>query len=160
MQVNAYLQVASNSSQNIELTLQESCTDKSGSLIVYTTVDVDSIQLAMNGEDPSIIPLLPIGFVILPAGPTSSNEANINNGDHANMSSTQHEGAGPDSGCLLTVGLQVLASSIASAKLNLASVTAINNHLCNVVNHISTALSIGGSVDNGSCTEPPVPPKQ
>lgn len=154
------VKVASNSSQNIELTLQESCTDKSGSLIVYTTVDVDSIQLAMNGEDPSIIPLLPVGFVILPAGPTSSNDANINNGDHGNMSSTQHEGAGPDSGCLLTVGLQVLASSIPSAKLNLASVTAINNHLCNVVNHISTALSIGGSVDNGSCTEPPVPLKQ
>ncbi|KAM7525460.1 hypothetical protein LguiA_015362 [Lonicera macranthoides] len=146
--------VASNSSQNVELMLQESCTDESGSLVVYTTVDVEAIQLAMNGEDPSCIPLLPLGFVIVPMGPTTG----------------QFSGTGntPESGCLLTVGLQVLASTIPTAKLNLSSVTAINNHICNTMNQISGALSnAGNSAENvstinggSSCKEPVgAPPK-
>lgn len=134
--------------------LQESCTDESGSLVVYTTVDVEAVQLAMNGEDPSCIPLLPLGFVIVPMGPTTS----------------QFSGTGntPESGCLLTVGLQVLASTIPTAKLNLSSVTAINNHICNTMHQISGALSNAGhstenvSTINGgsSCKEPMgAPPK-
>ncbi|KAK4787627.1 hypothetical protein SAY86_011460 [Trapa natans] len=118
--------VSSNSSQHVELVLQESCTDHSGSLVVYSTIDVDSVQLAMNGEDPSCIPLLPIGFSIVPAACPESN--------------------GQDSliyGCLLTVGLQVLASTTPTAKLNLSSITAINNHICNVVQQISAVLCNG-----------------
>ncbi|KAK4797353.1 hypothetical protein SAY86_029679 [Trapa natans] len=118
--------VSSNSSQHVELMLQESCTDHSGSLVVYSTIDVDSVQLAMNGEDPSRIPLLPIGFSIVPAACPESN--------------------GQDSlvsGCLLTVGLQVLASTTPTAKLNLSSITAINNHICNAVRQISAVLYNG-----------------
>lgn len=113
--------------------LQESCTDDSGSLVVYTTVDVDAIQLAMNGEDPSCIPLLPLGFVITPVnGQTNS--------DTTNESSEKRQNVDYSGGCLLTVGLQVLASTIPSAKLNLSSVTAINHHLCNTVQQINAAL--------------------
>ncbi|CAA7024103.1 unnamed protein product [Microthlaspi erraticum] len=50
----------------IELMLQESCIDNSGSLIVYSSVGVDSIQHATNGEDPSTILILPLGFSVVP----------------------------------------------------------------------------------------------
>lgn len=118
----SHTQVASNSSQTVEFMLQESCTDESGSLVAYTTLDVDAVQLAMNGEDPSSIPILPLGFVIVPTNQNNNND-------------TQ------DPGCLLTIGLQVLASTVPNAKLNLSSVTAINNHICNTIHQINTALS-------------------
>lgn len=118
-------QVASNSSQSVELVLQESCSDDSGSLVVYATIDVDAIQMAMNGEDPSCIPLLPMGFVVVPM---SSNESSKDTTTTA------------EPGCLLTVCLQVLASTMPNAKLNLSSVTAINHHLCNIVQQISAVL--------------------
>ncbi|KAG8374589.1 hypothetical protein BUALT_Bualt10G0011100 [Buddleja alternifolia] len=141
------INVASNSSQSVELVLQESCSDDSGSMVVYTTVDVDAVQLAMNGEDPSCIPLLPLGFVIVPMGQTTNNDST----NEANINRASDNGHLPDSGCLLTVGLQVLASTIPSAKLNLSSVTAINHHLCNTVQQINAALhnSGGNSSQNG-----------
>ncbi|XP_039142308.1 homeobox-leucine zipper protein ROC3 [Dioscorea cayenensis subsp. rotundata] len=122
------INASSNSSQNVELLLQESSTHQAGgSVVVYATVDVDAVQVAMSGEDPSYIPLLPMGFVMLPAVPPTSNSAMAGN-----------------TGCLLTVGLQVLASAVPSAKLNLSSVTAINNHLCNAVHQITSALGGAG----------------
>lgn len=159
-----HMQVASNSSQHVELMLQESCTDPSGSLVVYTTIDVDSIQHAMSGEDPSCIPLLPIGFVIVPVGSTDT--TNIS-GDGNQIPSTEDPGGNApssSSGCLLTIVVQVLASTVPSAKLNLSSVSAINNHLCNTVHQITAALSSSSTTgttswpDNstsalGSCTE-------
>ncbi|XP_027180224.1 homeobox-leucine zipper protein HDG5 isoform X2 [Coffea eugenioides] len=138
------INVASNSSQKVELMLQESCTDDSGSLIVYTTVDVDSIQLAMNGEDPECIPLLPVGFVIHPL----ENGSSSHDGSSLDNDQTSENGNNLPadlSGCLLTVGLQVLASTIPTAKLNLSSVTAINQHICNTVQQISAALGNHGS---------------
>ncbi|XP_010518669.1 PREDICTED: homeobox-leucine zipper protein HDG5-like [Tarenaya hassleriana] len=117
--------VASNSSHNVELMLQESCTDESGSLVIYSTVDVDAVQLTMSGEDPSTIPLLPLGFSVVPVNPSDA-DADAD----ANTAS-----------CLLTVGIQVLASSVPTAKLNISTVTTINNHLCSTVKQISEALS-------------------
>ncbi|XP_050377975.1 homeobox-leucine zipper protein HDG5 [Argentina anserina] len=144
--------VASNSTQNIELMLQESCTDQSGSLVVYATMDVNDIQLAMSGEDPSCIPLLPLGFAIVPAESTNKSTTTPSPSDQNSR----------NSGCLMTMGLQVVASPNPSAKLNLSTVTAINNHLCNSVQQIISALgntttttdngNIGGG--GGSCSEP------
>ncbi|XP_050234758.1 homeobox-leucine zipper protein HDG5 [Mercurialis annua] len=134
------INVASNSSQHIELMLQESCTDQSGSHIIYTTVNVDSIQLAMSGEDPSCIPLLPLGFVI---NETSGIDSVQENGiDHTTTTT---------SGCLLTIMLQVLASTVPSAKLNLSTVNAINNHLRSTVHQITAALN--GSSQNSNALE-------
>ncbi|KAL6974903.1 hypothetical protein U1Q18_044429 [Sarracenia purpurea var. burkii] len=131
--------------------LQESCTDDSGSLVVYATVNVDAIQLAMNSDDPSCIPLLPLGFVIVPVGQSlAADGGNIN--DDANPLSASDKGNLPDSGCLLTVGLQVLASTVPAAKLNLSSVTAINNLLCNTVHQINDAL-MGGEGGGSSCPD-------
>lgn len=119
--------------------LQESCSDDSGSLVVYTTIDVDAIQMAMNGEDPSCIPLLPLGFVIVPMGHSTNNDSSIANEANIKQASSE-DGHLTDSGCLLTVCLQVLASTIPTAKLNLSSVTAINHNLCNIVQQINAVL--------------------
>ncbi|GER34654.1 homeobox-leucine zipper family protein [Striga asiatica] len=133
------INVASNSSQSVELVLQESCSDDSGSMVVYTTIDVDAVQLAMNGEDPSCIPLLPIGFVVVPAPPKDQSHDATSSPDNNNNNNT---------GCLLTVGLQVLASTIPTAKLNLSSVTAINHHLCTAVHQITAALGSGRVIND------------
>lgn len=133
------MQSSSNSSHNPELQLQESCTDPFASLVVYSNIDVHTVHLAMNGEDPSYIPLLPSGFVVTPA--TSSNHKNSVSNCQNMMKSPEGE---PASSCLLTVGLQVLTSPIPSARINLSNVTAINTHICNVVHQISTILG-GGS---------------
>jgi hypothetical protein len=155
-----HMQVASNSSQNVELMLQETCTDQSGSLVVYTTIDVDSIQLAMSGEDPSCISLLPQGFMIVPMD-SSNTETSSEQGVTGTPSSTTSAAA--NSGCLLIMGMQVLASTIPSAKLNLSSVTAINNHLCNTLHQIEGALcsTTNNNCFVGSCNEPTTsaPPK-
>ncbi|XP_076928766.1 homeobox-leucine zipper protein HDG5-like isoform X1 [Bidens hawaiensis] len=118
--------VASNSSQNVELVLQESGTGDSGSLVVYSTVEVDSIQFAMNGGDSSCIPLLPLGFVIIPVG------------QNPNIGANSTESGG---GCLLTVGLQVLANSMPNAKPSLLSANTVNNHIQATMQQIITALA-------------------
>ncbi|XWS38786.1 hypothetical protein CRYUN_Cryun19dG0160300 [Craigia yunnanensis] len=155
------INVASNSSQHVELMLQESCTDRSGSLVVYSTVDVDSIQLAMSGEDPSCIPLLPLGFFITPV--ELIRDASTDEGKSVPLSEVAN---GHISGSLLTVGLQVLASTVPSAKINLSSIAAINNHLCTTVHQIIAALgsSTPSCPDNGnglgSCTDPAAAPEK
>ncbi|EEF43509.1 homeobox-leucine zipper protein HDG5 [Ricinus communis] len=160
------INVASNSSQHVELMLQESCTDQSGSLIVYTTVNVDSIQLAMSGEDPSCIPLLPLGFVIVPVESITSTSKDTGGNEGNSIKSSEENGNtghGCTSGCLLTIGLQVLASTIPSAKLNLSTVNAINNHLRSTVHQITAALATTATTTTfpenanaviGSCSEP------
>ncbi|KAJ9129650.1 hypothetical protein P3X46_035314, partial [Hevea brasiliensis] len=150
--------VASNSSQHVDLMLQESCTDQSGSFVVYTTINVESIQLAMGGEDPSCIPLLPLGFVIIPMESTCKTNTTVNEGNSI-QSSQDGNNNNSNAGCLLTVGLQVLAnnSTIPSAKLNLSSVNAINNHLRNTVHQITSALNTSAAA---SCPEPSAAPEE
>ncbi|XWS62199.1 hypothetical protein CRYUN_Cryun07bG0190300 [Craigia yunnanensis] len=155
------INVASNSSQHVELMLQESCTDRSGSLVVYSTVDVDSVQLAMSGEDPSCIPLLPLGFFVTPV------ELIRDDSDEGKSIPPSEEANRHISGSLLTVGLQVLVSTVPSAKINLSSIAAIKNHLCTTVHQISAALSSSSTPscpDNGNrvglCVEPAAAPEK
>ncbi|KAH9321378.1 hypothetical protein KI387_016017, partial [Taxus chinensis] len=115
---------ACSTSQNVELILQESCTDSSGSFIVYAPVDVPSLNTAMSGEDPSYIPLLPCGFSILPGGP-------VGNRSLVPATSSFHEAAGSSSssgldsprtgGSILTAAFQIVGSNLSAAKLNLES---------------------------------------
>lgn len=157
------MKVASNSSQHVDLVLQESCTDHSGSLLVYSTVDVDSVQLAMNSEDSSCIPLLPVGFSIVPAACPSP----VPGSSDAILSPPEIQN-GPTLGCLLTVGLQVLASTIPATKISLSSITDVNTHICNTVQQIGAALcssSLNCSMSNvgpvaGFSTEPSGSPSQ
>lgn len=128
---------ALNNSQNNMLILQESCMDSSGSLIVYCPVDLPAINIAMSGEDPSYIPLLPSGFTISPDGRAEQ-------GDGASTSSSTH-GHGRSGGSLITVAFQILVSSLPSAKLNLESVTTVNNLIGTTVQQIKAALNCPSS---------------
>ncbi|CAN1265780.1 Homeobox-leucine zipper protein HDG11 [Linum perenne] len=108
---------AFNTSQNNMLILQESCIDSSGSLVVYCPVELQAINIAMSGEDPSCIPLLPSGFTICPGT------------------------IGKSTGSLITVAFQILVSSLPSAKLNMESVTTVNSLISTTVQQIKAALN-------------------
>lgn len=136
---------AFNTSQNNMLILQESCIDASGSMVVYCPVDLPAINIAMSGEDPSYIPLLPSGFTISPDGRT---EPGGGGGDGASTSSSvvpPGNTAGRSSGSLITVAFQILVSSLPSAKLNLESVTTVNNLIGTTVQQIKAALNCTNS---------------
>ncbi|KAF8730248.1 hypothetical protein HU200_017226 [Digitaria exilis] len=108
-----------NASQNSMLILQESCTDASGSLVVYAPIDLPAANVVMSGEDPSAIPLLPSGFTILPDGRPGSSS----------------------SGSLVTVAFQILVSSLPSSKLNAESVATVNSLISTTVEQIKAALN-------------------
>ncbi|XP_068662098.1 homeobox-leucine zipper protein ROC8-like [Aristolochia californica] len=130
---------ALNANQNNMLILQESCIDSSGSLVVYAPVDLPAINIAMSGEDPSYIPLLPSGFTISPDG-----RLDPSGGASSSSSSIQGSGA-RSSGSLITVAFQILVSSLPSAKLNLESVTTVNNLISTTVQQIKAALNCTGA---------------
>jgi len=120
------------------LILQESCVDSSGSLIVYCPVDLPAINIAMSGEDPSYIPLLPSGFAISPDGRPDQ-------GDGASTSSNTQGSTARLSGSLITVAFQILVSSLPSAKLNLESVNTVNNLIGTTVQQIKAAMNCPSS---------------
>ncbi|KAK8490690.1 hypothetical protein V6N11_031053 [Hibiscus sabdariffa] len=103
-----------------------------------------SLQLlAMSGEDPSCIPLLPLGFFITPME-LIKDDGGCTGEANGHMSAA---------GSLLTVGLQVLASTNPSSKINLSSIAAINNHLCTTVHQISAALGSSSGTLRLSCPD-------
>ncbi|CAM8981083.1 unnamed protein product [Rhodiola kirilowii] len=115
--------------QNNMVILQECCVDASGSLIVYGPVDIQEINMSVLGGDPSCIPLLPSGFMISPDGrPDLACEA----------SSSRHSGMG---GSLITIGFQILAGGSPMAKLNMESVTTVNNLIATTIHQIKAALN-------------------
>ncbi|CAA6664737.1 unnamed protein product [Spirodela intermedia] len=127
---------ALNSSQSNMLILQESCTDSSGSMVVYAPIDLPAINIVMSGEDPSYIPLLPSGFTILPDEDGAAAAAAAAGGP--STSSNPGSGGG---GSLITVAFQILVSSLPSARLNLESVTTVNNLISTTVQQIKAALN-------------------
>ncbi|KAJ1281229.1 hypothetical protein BS78_04G291400 [Paspalum vaginatum] len=112
-----------NASQNSMLILQESCTDASGSLVVYAPIDIPAANVVMSGEDPSAIPLLPSGFTILPDGRPGGAPGS------------------PPAGSLVTVAFQILVSSLPSSKLNAESVATVNSLISTTVEQIKAALN-------------------
>ncbi|KAJ0247874.1 Homeobox-leucine zipper protein HDG12 [Hirschfeldia incana] len=117
------------SSQNNMLILQESCVDSSGSLVVYTPVDLPALNMAMSGQDTSYIPILPSGFAVLPDGKGNNQLAEI-----------KAEGGG-SGGSLITVGFQIMVSSLQSGKLNMESMETVNNLISSTVHHIKITLN-------------------
>ncbi|XP_047308407.1 homeobox-leucine zipper protein PROTODERMAL FACTOR 2-like isoform X2 [Impatiens glandulifera] len=114
-----------NSSQSNMLILQESCTDSTGSYVIYAPVDIAAMNVVLSGGDPDYVALLPSGFAILP----------YNGGP---------EGGG---GSLLTVAFQILVDSIPTAKLSLGSVATVNSLIKCTVERIKSA--VGG--DQNAC---------
>ncbi|OIW20075.1 hypothetical protein TanjilG_00556 [Lupinus angustifolius] len=131
---------AFNTSQNSMLILQESCIDSSGSLVVYCPVELPAINIAMSGEDPSYIPLLPSGFTISPDG---QNDQGGVGGDGASTSSNTNRNT--SGGSLVTVAFQILVSTLPSAKLNKESVNTVNSLIGTTVQQIKAALNCPSS---------------
>ncbi|MED6150818.1 Homeobox-leucine zipper protein hdg11 [Stylosanthes scabra] len=134
---------AYNTSQNNTLILQESCIDPSGSIVVYCPVELPSINIAMSGEDPSYIPLVPSGFTITPDGNHHDHQGGS---DGASTSSTPSRSSSTmvgmrSGGSLVTVAFQILVSSLPSAKLNMESVATVNNLISTTVQQIKAALN-------------------
>ncbi|CAO2185361.1 unnamed protein product [Urochloa humidicola] len=112
---------AMSANQSSMLILQETCTDASGSMVVYAPVDIPAMQLVMNGGDSTYVALLPSGFAILPDGPSA--------------------GTGQKTGgSLLTVAFQILVNSQPTAKLTAESVETVNNLISCTIKKIKTAL--------------------
>lgn len=118
------------------LVLQESCIDSSGSLVVYSPVDLPAINIAMSGEDTSYIPLLPSGFTISPDGRTSTLQQTVHEGASSSSSTTT-------TGSLLTIVIQIMVSHMASTttKMSQESVNTVNNLIGNTVQQIKVALN-------------------
>lgn len=104
------------------LILQESCTDATGSFVIYAPVDIVAMNVVLNGGDPDYVALLPSGFAILPDGTAAPGE-------------TGHGGS------LLTVAFQILVDSVPTAKLSLGSVATVNNLIACTVERIKASLS-------------------
>ncbi|XP_061376496.1 homeobox-leucine zipper protein MERISTEM L1-like [Gastrolobium bilobum] len=119
---------STNSSQSNMLILQESCTDSTGSYVVYAPVDIIAMNVVLNGGDPDYVALLPSGFAILPDGP------GLNGGPIVEV------GTG---GCLLTVAFQILVDSVPTAKLSIGSVTTVNSLIKCTIEKIKAAVSDG-----------------
>lgn len=107
---------AVNANQNSMLILQETCTDASGSLVVYAPVDIPAMHVVMNGGDSAYVALLPSGFAIMPDGKRAG-------------------------GSLLTVAFQILVNNLPSAKLTVESVETVNNLISCTVQKINSALN-------------------
>lgn len=108
------------------LILQESCTDSTGSFVIYAPVDIVAMNVVLNGGDPDYVALLPSGFAILPDG-TTTHGSGIGE-------------AGPG-GSLLTVAFQILVDSVPTAKLSLGSVATVNNLIACTVERIKASLA-------------------
>ncbi|OAY81802.1 Homeobox-leucine zipper protein ROC2 [Ananas comosus] len=120
---------SANSNQSNMLILQESCTDATGSYVIYAPVDVVAMNVVLNGGDPDYVALLPSGFAILPDGPVA-----VPAGGAADGGSTS-------GGSLLTVAFQILVDSVPTAKLSLGSVATVNSLIACTVERIKAAVS-------------------
>ncbi|XP_041023165.1 homeobox-leucine zipper protein MERISTEM L1-like [Juglans microcarpa x Juglans regia] len=117
---------SANSSQSNMLILQESCTDSTGSYVIYAPVDIVAMNVVLSGGDPDYVALLPSGFAILPDGP-----AGVNGGGILGVGS---------GGSLLTVAFQILVDSVPTAKLSLGSVATVNSLIKCTVERIKAAV--------------------
>ncbi|PIA50686.1 hypothetical protein AQUCO_01200126v1 [Aquilegia coerulea] len=115
---------SANTNQSNMLIIQESCSDATGSLVVYAPVDAVAMNVVLNGGDPDYVALLPSGFAIFP-------------------DKQQRHGVGLESGCgsLLTVAFQILVDSVPTAKLSLGSVATVNNLIACTVDRIKAAVT-------------------
>ncbi|RRT70616.1 hypothetical protein B296_00036291 [Ensete ventricosum] len=108
------------------LRVNESCTDATGSYVIYAPVDVIAMNVVLNGGDPDYVALLPSGFAILPDGPCGGGGR------------VEEVGSG---GSLLTVAFQILVDSVPTAKLSLGSVATVNSLIACTVERIKASVA-------------------
>uniref|UniRef100_M4DWH8 Uncharacterized protein n=1 Tax=Brassica campestris TaxID=3711 RepID=M4DWH8_BRACM len=130
---------SSNSGESNMLILQESCTDASGSYVIYAPVDMMAMNVVLSGGDPDYVALLPSGFAILPDGSTRGGNASVVAEGEVVTSTASNCGS------LLTVAFQILVDSVPTAKLSLGSVATVNSLIKCTVQRIKDALACDGA---------------
>ncbi|KAH0870950.1 hypothetical protein HID58_077972 [Brassica napus] len=136
---------SANSGQSNMLILQESCTDASGSYVIYAPVDIMAMNVVLSGGDPDYVALLPSGFAILPDGSSRVNaSAGAEGGGDGNNLEVVTSTAS-NCGSLLTVAFQILVDSVPTAKLSLGSVATVNSLIKCTVERIKAALACDGA---------------
>jgi len=110
--------------------LQESCTDATGSFVVYAPVDINSVNGVLRGGNPDFVALLPSGFAVLPDGPEPVD----------NVGPIREVGSG---GCLLTVAFQILVDSVPTSKLSASSLNTVSTLIKCTIERIQAAVCSG-----------------
>ncbi|XP_018506060.2 homeobox-leucine zipper protein HDG11-like [Pyrus x bretschneideri] len=106
------------------LMLQECHIDPLGSFIIYAPVDIQTLNVAISGEDSSNIAILPSGFLISGDG---------------------HPEMGDACGSLVTVAFHILVSSpTTSEQMNMELVATVNTLISSTVKKIKVALKCSG----------------
>ncbi|CAL0301022.1 unnamed protein product [Lupinus luteus] len=112
------------------LVLQENFIDSVGSYVIYAPLDAASSNVAVKGEDSTLIPILPSGFVI-----SGDGKPNVTFGASSSRYAER-------SGSLLTVALQTLVCSLPGiVNLDMGSVSKVNAVLTSTVEKIKIALN-------------------
>ncbi|KAL6971892.1 hypothetical protein U1Q18_031577 [Sarracenia purpurea var. burkii] len=131
---------AAKTNQNTMLILQETQTDATGSLIVYTAIDIPAMQALMNGGDSASVAILPSGFAIVPdCLPDSARPSNSTFSKEGGCNGS----SGGGGGSLLTVGFQILVNDT-PAKLTMESVETVNSLISRTIQRIKSALNCSG----------------
>lgn len=123
-------------SENNMLILQDTCTDATGSLIVYATIDAVDMDVVMNGGDSSSVAFLPSGIAIVPdcfQDYSGANNCNVE-------TSWEKDNGFSGTGSLVTIGFQVLVNSSPAAKLSMESVQKVNNLISHTIHGIKAAF--------------------
>ncbi|KAL5080982.1 hypothetical protein RYX36_009403 [Vicia faba] len=120
------------------LYLQDSWTDSTGSMIVYSPVSLQSLNMVMGGGDSSFVALLPSGFSILPDGHSNSN----NIGGGSSDGSGNFGGDNDNSGCLLSVGVQMLLKNLQAGKMTKETVDTVNTLIAGTIQKVKDALGV------------------
>ncbi|KAJ8752159.1 hypothetical protein K2173_003767 [Erythroxylum novogranatense] len=125
--------------ENNIMMLQESNKDPLGSIIVYAPIDIPTMNLAINGKDSSVIPILPSGFIISDDGHSEifggGGVSSSSNGGRSSASSSSSS-----YGSLLTLAFQILVST-STKELNMESVATVNTLISSTVHKIRVALN-------------------
>ncbi|KAE8710754.1 Homeobox-leucine zipper protein ROC5 [Hibiscus syriacus] len=131
---------AVNANKNNMLILQETWSDACGAFIVYAPVDISSMSVVTNGGESAYVALLPSGFAILPYM-SSSYHGGLRSDSNGPLVKPEVDGS-TSSGCLLTVGFQILVNNVPTAKLTMESVETVNNLIACTIQKIKASLTI------------------
>ena len=121
--------------ENNVVVVQETISDSLGYMIVYAPLDAQGLNMVINGEDSSTLPVLPSGFVITDDGRPNHMAA----GPSSNGGSVQGSG-----GSLITVAFQILVSTPGTMQIPMDSVSAVNTLISSTVQKIKAALKCSG----------------